>query len=253
MSFMLKLEHIYGNFIRLLTALLTLTLLAVAVVALVNWQRATTSEDSRKDAAQGVPRVSSADLVKRVVASQTGQSVDPIISHDPNRASFERIEKAVRAFAQKYPSEQMDVASLLSLAHEKADGQDTGTLKAAYASGLADALEHTLTDAKVEALLKSPGEGMDIAQRPDGTPVRIYDNHMEPASIVHETMDQYDSDFTAQIAMNVDDASTDANNQRDAWTSLARMGGPLLLIILVLQLLTFGRIEQNTRSLGSTK
>lgn len=240
MSFVHKLESLYGNFIRLLAALLTLTLLAVAVMALLNWQRATASEEPRKAVVEAAPRVSNAELVTRVVASQSGQSVDPIRSNDPNRAAYERIDKAIKAFAQKHPSdEDLDAGSLLSLAQENVGEQDSAGLKAAYASGLAAALEQTLSDAKIDALLQPSKSEVKFGSSDEVTPM----------GIVHETINQYDSDFTEQLAMlaSHDDDGAARQKRSDAWLSLARVGGPLLLLLLVLQLLTFGRIEQNTR------
>lgn len=237
MSFLHTLERFYGGFIRLLTALLTLTLLAVAVMALLNWQRATASEEPKEAVHIAAPKVSSIDLVKRVVASQSGQSVDPISSSDPNRAAYERIEKTLHEFAQKHPSDDdVDVASVLSTAREKADDQDTAALKAAYASGLAAALEQTLSDSSIDALLKPST---------DATPM----------GIALEAVNQYDTDFNEQLSMFDSHDSYRENDKarRDAWQSLARVGGPLLLLILVLQLLTFGRIEQNTRLVNRDK
>jgi len=252
-----KLESMYGNFIRLLSALLTLALLAIAVVALVNWQRATASEDSaRKSVEAAPPKVSSVDIVKRVVASQMGQSADPIRSSDPNRAAFERIEKAIKAFAQKHPSdEDLDADSLSSLARSNTDDQDTVALKAAYASGLADTLERTLADPKIEALFKPSREVQDSSRPSVDVDRHSTSDEVGPMSIVHETIEQYDTDFSEQLSMtaSMHDDHDDGRKQRDAWLSLARVGGPMLLLILVLQLLTFGRIEQNTRFFDRSK
>ena len=100
------------------------------------------------------PKVASEDLIKRVVASQTGQSVDPISSHDPNRAAYDRIGKAIAAFARKHPSDDESSADeMMSLVREKVGYQDTAELRTAYASGLADALERALADTRISGVL----------------------------------------------------------------------------------------------------
>lgn len=246
MSLLNRLDHFYGNFIRLLSALLTLALLAVAVMALVNWQRATASESERK-AQPAPPKVASQDVIRRVIASQTGASLDPISSNDPNHDALERMSKAMIAFGQKHGVSHDDLAqgvdNAMASIRSKISEQDTPALKAAYASGLVETLERTLSDPRIDALLPKADAHPD-----DSDDVSV-------TGILGETIEQYDTDFSEQLMMIAgnDDDGTDAHRQREAWTSLARVGGPLLLLILVLQLLTFGRIEQNTRALDSTK
>jgi hypothetical protein len=243
--FLHKLENLYGGLIRLLTALLTLTLLVVAGGALINWQRATAVEPKTEATQQTPPKVATDDLVKRVVASQTGSAADPISANDPNRAAYERMSKTIAAFATKHnvAKEDADVDSLISSIHDKVAYQDTATLKAAFATGLADALEHTLANAKIEALLTKPATKKDDEWSEEVTPI----------AIVNDVIEQYDTEFTQQAEdsdSKGDSYKTFKEKQEGAWRSLARVGGPLLLLILVLQLLTFGRIEQNTRQLS---
>jgi hypothetical protein len=249
MSLLHKLEGLYGGLTRLLTALLTVTLLVVSAVTLFNWQRATASEPPRKEATQPAPpKVASEDLIKRVIASQTGQSVDPISSSDPNRAAYDRIGKAIAAFAKKHPSEDgPTVEDVISFAREKVSYQDTADLRAAYATGLADTLERALADARIDALLPAPDAQKADAWASDATPM----------DITHALINQFDSDFTEQVAMvsylHEDRDTLDRDKQANAWRSLMRLGGPLLMLMLLLQVLTFGRIEQNTRQLRAAK
>lgn len=249
MSLLHKLEGLYGGLIRLLTALLTVTLLVVSVVALFNWQRATASESPRKEAAQPAPpKVASEDLIKRVVASQTGQSVDPISTHDPNRTAYDRIGRAVAAFAKKHPSdEDLSVDDVISFAREKVSYQDTPELKAAYAAGLADTLERALADARIDALLRAP----------DARKADAWANDATAMDITHALINQFDSDFTEQVTtvsnLHEDRDVMDHEKQANAWRSLMRLGGPLLMLMLLLQVLTFGRLEQNTRQTRTAK
>lgn len=246
-----KLESLYGSLIRLLTALLTLTLLAVCIMALVNWQRATAKEEATPKAAvdPAPPKVSSDDIIKRVVANQLGQSVDPIRSNDPNAGALERIGKSIRAFADKHPSDEyMSADDVIASARDKVNDQDTPALKAAYATGLADALEHSLANAKIEALV--------IKHAPHAAGAEdVSSADAQPMEVVRDVISQFDDDFSEQVTMTShldDDRDTQADRKRsEAWSMLMRVGGPLLLLMLVLQLLTFGRIEQNTRRLGS--
>ncbi|WP_199101148.1 hypothetical protein [Dyella sp. ASV21] len=252
MTFLQKLESLYGGLIRLLTAVLTLALLAVAATTLVNWQRATATEPEAKAAAtQVAPTISGDDLVKRVIASQGGKPDNGISADDPNRAAYERMSKAIDAFARKHEvsKEDADVDSVLSTIHDNVNYFDADAMKAAYANGLADALERTLTDAKVEALLNPPAAKKDDAWSSD--------EDVTPMGIVNDAVSQYDAAFTKQANRDDSDATgavAHKEKQDAAWRSLLRAGGPLLLLILVLQLLTFGRIEQNTRTLtGQSK
>lgn len=249
MSLLHKLEGLYGGLVRLITALLTVTLLVVSVAALFNWQRATASESPRKEAARPAPpNVASEDVIKRVLASQNGQSIDPISSHDPNRPAYDRIGKAVAAFARKHPSEEdLSVEDVILFAREKVGYQDTPELKAAFATGLADALERALADARIDALLRAP----------DARKADAWANDATAMDITHALINQFDSDFTEQVTMvshlHDDRDAMGREKQAEAWRSLMRLGGPLLMLMLLLQVLTFGRIEQNTRQTQATK
>lgn len=249
MSLLHRLEGLYGGLIRLLTAVLTVALLAISTVALLNWQRATASESPRKETTQPAPpKVASEDLIKRVVASQTGQSVDPISSHDPNRAAYDRIGKAIAAFTRKHPSDDESSADeMMSLVREKVGYQDTAELRAAYASGLADALERALADTRIDALLAAQAAGKEDAWHESTTAMEV----------TRALIDQFDSDFTEQATMighlHDDRDALDQAKQSEAWRSLMRLAGPMLMLMLLLQLLTFGRIEQNTRQTQTAK
>jgi hypothetical protein len=239
MPFLHKLEQLYNGLIRLVTVLLTLALLGVAFKAALDWRRATAEPEPKVDAAQvaKTPKVATEDVVTRVVANQTGKETIGISSTDPNRAAYDRMSAAIHAFAQKHAvsAEDEDLPSQIEAIHYKVRAQDTDTLKTIYANGLADALEQSLADPRLGRLLEPGGNELPA---------------VTPMALVSDVIDQYDTAFTDQHTSTAD--STDAyeaqKQQQDAaWRSLARAGGPLLLAILVLQLLTFGRIERNTR------
>lgn len=245
--FLQKLESLYGGLIRLLTAVLTIALLVVAATALVNWQRATAADPEVKASTQSPPKITSDDLVRSVVANQSGKSDSGISADDPNRAAYDRMSKAIDAFARKHDvsKEDADVDSVLSTIHDNVNYFDADTMKAAYANGLADALERTLVDPKIDALLSQPK-----AKKEDSW---SDDEDVTPMGIVNAAVSQYDSAFIKQSGRDDSDSSgliAHKEKQDAAWRSLLRAGGPLLLLILVLQLLTFGRIEQNTRTLN---
>ena len=245
MPFLQKLEQLYNGLIRLVTVLLTLALLGVAFNAALDWRRATAEPEPKADTAQvaKAPKVSTEDVVTSVVANQTGKETIQISSNDPNRAAFDRMSKAIHAFAQKHEvsAEDEDLPSQIEAINYKVRAQDTDTLKAIYANGLADTLEQSLADPRIGRLLQPGGD----------EPTAI-----TPMALVDDVIDQYNTAFIDQHANTAD--STDAyeaqKKQQDAaWRSLARTGGPLLLAILVLQLLTFGRIERNTRGWGEAE
>ncbi|WP_454725415.1 MULTISPECIES: hypothetical protein [Cupriavidus] len=248
MSFLQKLESLYSGLIRLLTVVLTLALLIVAGVSLVKWQRAT--EDPRANTPtmqSAVPNVATEDVVMRVVASRIGTAANPISANDPNKAAYDRIRKTVGAFANKHevPKEDADLDDLMNSVRTKAGYYYGDSLRAAYVSGLADALDHALANPQIEALLaKKPTKSSDEWS---------YADEVTPVGLARDVIDQYDTEFTRQSEYNDRDAYGEVNlkeRQSAAWRSLARTAGPLLLLILVLQLLTYGRIEQNTRQLG---
>ncbi|WNL46420.1 hypothetical protein RKE25_01930 [Dyella sp. BiH032] len=242
MSLLQKLEQLYNGLIRLLTVLLTLALLGVAFKAALDWRRATAPEPELKAASAApakTPKVAAADVVKRVVANQSGTEADAISATDPHRAAYDRIGKAIRAFVQKQGAtlEEEEFTAQLNAIHYKVSAQDTDALKAAYANGLADAFEQSLADPKIDALL---------AKRPEG------DLPIAPMTVVGDVVDQYDTVFSEQNTASGDSPADGYLAQKEkqdaAWRSLVRAGGPILLLILVLQLLTFGRIERNTRA-----
>lgn len=246
MPFLQKLEQLYNGLIRLVTVLLTLALLGVAFNAVLDWRRATAEPVPKVDLAQAAkaPKVSTEDVVTSVVANQTGKETIAIGSNDPNRAAFDRMSKAIHAFAQKHEvsAEDEDLPGQIEAIFYKVRAQDTDTLKAIYANGLADTLEQSLADPRINRLLQPGGD----------EPTAI-----TPMALVGDVIDQYSTAFANQHASTATD-STDAEEaqkkqQEAAWRSLARAGGPLLLAILVLQLLTFGRIERNTREWVGTE
>lgn len=249
MSFLQKLETLYAGLIRLLTVLLTLALLVVAGISLVNWQRMTAPEPTveAKSASQTPPKVATEDVVNRVVASQTGTTPDPISVNDPNRPAYDRIKNTIEAFAKKHEvsKEDFDVEDLMHSVRFDVSYLDNDALKAAYATGLADTLDHALADPKIEALLaKKPAKPDDES---------YYVDEVTPMRVVQNLIAQYDTEFSQQSRQSDSDISdymSHKNKQDAALRSLARTAGPLLLLLLVLQLLTFGRIEQNTRQLN---
>ena len=240
MSLMQKLERLYNGLIGLVTVVLTLALLGVALKATLDWRRATAEPEARPGTSQPgkAPKIASADVVKRVVSGQTGDELDAIDSNDPNRAAYDRMGKAIHAFAQKHAvaADEEALVTRLNAIHSTVKEQETDALRAAYANGLADALEQGLADPRIEGLLKPADDSHDAA---------------DPMMLVASMVSEYNSVFTEQTLGHDDaDGRTQQNQQRQqevAWRSLARLGGPLLLAILVLQLLTFGRIERNTR------
>ncbi|HET6552170.1 MAG TPA: hypothetical protein VFG49_01415 [Dyella sp.] len=248
MSFLNRVDLLYGNLIRLLTALLTVALLALAVMACFNWQRLTAMEEvDTSTQPQTPPKIATEDVVKHTVASQTDSVPDPIGANDPHRAAYDRIGKALETFARKHDicADEFQAESLLSTIHANVDFQDTDALKAAYANGLADTFERALSDPRIEALLPRPADQKE--ERSFGYP--------DARGVVVDMINQYDTLFSQSLAAtSATHGYLDKKDRQDAaWRSLARIGGPMLLLVVVLQLLTFGRIEQNTRRLDSPR
>lgn len=249
MSTLQKLEKFYACLMRLLTVACTLALLVGAVLVGIHWLRATAApaEADVTSQSQIVPKVSADELVKHIVSAGSDGEEDPIAADDTNRASYDRIRKVIDAFASKHAVRQgdMDVAGLLGTVQEQASSQVSTALTAAYVSGLADGMEHALSDPKIEAMLDKA--------RHEAAKDSTDEGEAMPASIVSMVISQYDTAFARQLSLGTHNdpaAQAGGAEQRKAdWLALARLGGPLLLLVLVLQLLTFGRIEQNTRDL----
>lgn len=135
---------------------------------------------------------------------------------------------------------------VLNKVKSSADGEETTELTHAYVSGVADALEHTLADPKIDTLLAKAAkaqENSDDSSDSDTT---------KPMDVVSSILAGFDTEFDRQAT-----AGTDGKSQKDlekvkldSWTTLAQIGVPLGLLVLLLQLLTFGKLAQ---SLGARR
>jgi hypothetical protein len=233
-----KIERGYDLLIRLLTVIITLALLVGACVVTVNWLRATDTAPATR--ALEMPKVSASDLVAHVVTPDASFAIN---SDDPDHASYERIRKAVAEFAKKHKVADDDVGidDVLTKVKSAAGGEDTTELTHAYVSGVADALEQTLADPKVDALLTKAAkarEDSDDSSDSDTT---------KPMDVVGTILDGFNAEFDRQAT-----TGTDGKSQKDlekvkvdSWTTLAQIGVPLGLLVLLLQLLTFGKLAQS--------
>ncbi|MFZ0869218.1 MAG: hypothetical protein WAM90_00690 [Rhodanobacter sp.] len=243
MSALKTIERGYDLLIRILTVIITLALLVGACVVTINWLRATATAPVAKTLE--MPKVSASDLVTHVVTPDASVGIS---SSNPDYASYERVRKAVAEFAEKHKVEDDDVGmdDVLNKVKSSADGEETTELTHAYVSGVADALEHTLADPKIDTLLAKAAkaqENSDDSSDSDTT---------KPMDVVSSILAGFDTEFDRQAT-----AGTDGKSQKDlekvkldSWTTLAQIGVPLGLLVLLLQLLTFGKLAQ---SLGARR
>jgi hypothetical protein len=241
MSALQKIESGYNILIRLLTVIITLALLVGACFVTVNWLHATATAPAAMTPAAMTPKVSATDLVTHLV---TPEALSTISANDPNYASYERIRKAVGEFAKKHEVADEDVGmdDVLKKVKFVAEGEDTMELTQAYVAGAADALEHALVDPKVDALLAKSAKATqeDTDESSDAV-------ISKPMDVVGSVLDGFMGEFDRQVA-----ASTDgkvrkglAQEKLDSWATLAKIGVPIGLLVLLLQLLTFGKLAQS--------
>jgi len=234
MSALQKIERGYDLLIRLMTVIITLALLVGAGVLGVNWLRVTATAPA--DQTVETPKVSASDLVTHVLSPEISSNIS---SNDPDHASYERIRVAVAEFAKKH-----HMGEVVSGVKSVADDESTEALTHAYVSGMADTFEHTLTDPKIDTLLAKLAANAQSDSSDDSTSSEI----SKPMDVVSSVQTGFSTEFDRQVAQSTEGTKgvKDVEKERKgSLTTLAQIGLPLGLLVLLLQLLTFGKIAQS--------
>jgi len=241
MSALQKIERGYDLLIRLMTVIITLALLVGAGVLGVNWLRVTATAPA--DQTVETPKVSASDLVTHVLSPEISSNIS---SNDPDHASYERISVAVAEFAKKHhvADDDVNMGEVVSGVKSVADDESTEALTHAYVSGMADTFEHTLTDPKIDTLLAKLAANAQSDSSDDSTSSEI----SKPMDVVSSVQTGFSTEFDRQVAQSTEGTKgvKDVEKERKgSLTTLAQIGLPLGLLVLLLQLLTFGKIAQS--------
>lgn len=238
MSVMQRVEHGFYGLTRLLSILLTIALLACAVFLAKSWLDVTAPT-----AKPATPTVTAEDVVAQVVANDGGAA------SDPNHAAYERMQKAIVSFASKYnvSADLLDTDSFTDDVKTVAADQANKETTAAYANGAADMLDRALTDPRIEVLVKK-----NLAE--EAAPSNAEEKRCADAGAInialHELIEEYRAEFLQKSVPSEASELDQSMKQYDTMRSLARIGGPLFLLLLILQVLAFGRVDQSLRDIA---
>lgn len=235
-------ERCFYGVTRFLSMLLTLALLVCAGIIGINWMALTATPPTPAEVTP--PKIVAEDVLKAVVAKDGTAS-------DANSAAYVRIRKAVAAFGAKYhvAGDDLPVDSIIETVQLSANAQDSAALSAAYANGAADLFEHALSDARVDAMVHKSEDDAHPADDEEKLDVDV-----EAISQVAEQLNsRYDAQFSTKLEAATPFAKEKSESREQSMLRLARVGGPLLLLLLVLQTLAVGRVDQSLRSLADKR
>lgn len=241
-SVMQRIEQGFYGLTRLLSILLTLALLACAAAIAERWLDATAPE-TRSVANTTIPAVAT----ENVIASVAGGNEDSAES-DANREARERMQKAILSFASKYnvPADHIEPGNYIGDVLTTAADQQNEQLSAAYANGVASMLEHALTDPRIDGLIRK-AEG--VAKPPNAAEKLGVDLDAIDSTLTN-LVTQYESDFQQKLVPKEASDFDQLKKRDDTIRAMARMGGPLFLLLLILQVLAFGRVDQSLRDIA---
>lgn len=240
---MLKtIDRLYTLCVRVLCALLMLVLLVSAIVVGIYWLR-TTSIDLLATPQTPVPSISAQSIVRSLGQTDEQKSAPAKLDE------YQRIAKALETFAEKHGAseEETQTEDFLAAIKNAAQTQSTEELQHAYVSGLAQLLETTLLDPKLDALIRP-----NVASNSEEPAEKEEDTRVEPLELVGEIYQKYNAEFNAQaekITASEASVASEKDKEREAaYSRLIQWAGALVLSLLLLLALTLGRIEHHLRA-----
>jgi len=246
MSFIQRAEQGFYRLTRLLSILLTVALLACAVVIGKHWLDVTAPETKPIPVSPAIPAVAVEDVVTHVIAGEKEGAED-----EANRKARERMQKAILSFAAKYgvPADSIEPGNVIGDVLTTAADQESEELKVAYADGAAAMLEHALADPRVDGLIKKAEDKAHLSNGQEKLAVDL--DAIE--STLDELVTQYKYEFQKGMVPTESDDLDSLKKRDDTMRSMARTGGPLALLLLILQVLAFGRVDQSLRDIAHTR
>lgn len=242
MSLMQRIEQGFYSLTRLLSIILTLALLACALVIAKSWLDATAPE-----AKPGIPTVTAEDVLAHVTVDDKGGTAD-----DANHEAYERMKKAIVSFASKHQvsADNLDPDTIIDDVKETANDQENKLVTAAYANGAAAMLEGALADPRIDGLVKKAEDAVEADAKPSSADERL----CADVKAINLTLEDLLADYRVQFLKKaVPSESSDQDRltkREDTMLGIARIGGPLFLLLIILQVLAFGRVDQSLRDIA---
>ncbi|WP_130617551.1 hypothetical protein [Dyella amyloliquefaciens] len=234
-------ERYFYGLTRLLSILLTIALLGCALVMGSSWFDLTAPAPKLADVE--APKIATDDIVKAVVSGDEAGAANNV-----KNPAYDRIKKAIEAFGAKYQvsPDELPIDDLVEAVQTSADSQDTTALSGAYVSGVANVFEQALQDDRVGTVIRKA----EADQKPSSTEEKRSVDNGAIVQLVTDLNSNYSEKFDAQVAKTRWPTKDSADKREQGQLRLARIGGPLLLLLLVLQMLAVGRVDQSLRTLA---
>jgi len=274
MSLLKRVEEAYLGVLRFIiivaATLLLLSSIVFAVLAANNWR------DHKPAAADGGVTVSPEDVTKEVLAHRAKPAADTkqepsgrdqtLPESRPNLAEFDRAASAIVAFVGKHGQgvQTLDKERVMPVLYKRADPYANSDDAKPFAEGLALAMEKSLGDPKVVALIEpvgarqavaaasSPEEGNEEPQQaPQGRGFKV-----SPIDVLNNTLEVYVSSFEKRVKER-DEAKSQAaveavRRQETAMTQLYMAGGIFGAFLFLVFISIVVKIERNLRVLTLT-